>query len=105
MILRTAALGLMLACMSTATFANGATDATAAAAGAQASPPPAATAPVAAPATPASPAAARPDPEEKVCKVEREIGSNRLKRVCRTRQQIDDAREAAREAISREQKN
>lgn len=63
-------------------------------------------APAAAPETPATPAPAAPaaDPNEQVCKVERQIGSNKLKRVCRTRAQIDAEREAAREAIGREQR-
>lgn len=44
------------------------------------------------------------DPDEKVCKVARELGSNKLKRVCRTRAQIDAEREGARDALSREQR-
>lgn len=62
-----------------------------------ASPPAAETAAAAA----AAPAA---DPNEKVCKVERELGSNKLKRVCRTRAQIDAERDAARETLTREQR-
>lgn len=60
--------------------------------------------------TPAAIPAASPapepaaDPSEKVCKVAREIGSNKLKRVCRTRAQMDADREAAREALTREQR-
>ncbi len=52
------------------------------------------------------PVAAAPqvDPNEKICKVERELGSNKMKRVCRTRAQIEIDREAAREALSREQR-
>lgn len=56
----------------------------------------------AAPAPAAAPSAA--DPDEKVCKVERELGSNKLKRVCRTRAQIDADSAAAREALGREQR-
>lgn len=53
---------------------------------------------------PAATDAARPDPNEKVCKLERQLGSNKMKRVCRTRAQIEIDREAAREALSREQR-
>lgn len=53
-------------------------------------------------AVPAQDAAA--DANEKICKVGREIGSNKLKRVCRTRAQLDAEREAAREALTREQR-
>ncbi len=57
------------------------------------------------PATAAEPAdAAKADPNEKVCKLERQLGSNKMKRVCRTRAQIEIDREAAREALSREQR-
>lgn len=94
-----ALLAVMLAC-------------TASAAVAATGPTPPVPAPSPTPATAAPPAAAAPtaatapaDPDEKVCKVEREIGSNRLKRVCRTRAQIDNEQAAAREALSREQKN
>lgn len=66
--------------------------------------PTAADTPAASAAAPST-AAAPVDPDEKVCKVERDIGSNRLKRVCRTRAQIENERAAAREALSREQKN
>ncbi|MFZ5658131.1 MAG: hypothetical protein ACOY37_13970 [Pseudomonadota bacterium] len=51
-----------------------------------------------------TPAASPADPDEKVCKVERELGSNKLKRVCRTRAQLDAERDATREALSREQR-
>lgn len=95
---RPALLAAMLACTSLAVVA--ATEPTPPAP----APSPTTTAAPAAPA--AAPAAAAPvDPDEKVCKVEREIGSNRLKRVCRTRAQIENERAAAREALSREQKN
>lgn len=57
------------------------------------------------PATAAEPAApAKADPNEKVCKLERQLGSNKMKRVCRTRAQMEIDREAAREALSREQR-
>ena len=54
-------------------------------------------------APPAS-AAAQADPNEKICKVSRELGSNRLKRVCRTRAQMESERDAAREILSQEQR-
>lgn len=55
--------------------------------------------------TPAAPpAAATAGPDEQVCKVQREVGSNRLKRVCRSRAQIEREREASRDALSREQR-
>lgn len=59
--------------------------------------------PVAA-ATAAAPSAAAADPNEKICKVGRELGSNKLRRVCRTRAQIDAESEAVREALGREQR-
>jgi hypothetical protein len=43
------------------------------------------------------------DSDEKICKVGREIGSNKLKRICRTRAQIEADRESARETLVREQ--
>ena len=49
-------------------------------------------------------AESKADPDEKVCKVERELGSNKMKRVCRTRAQVDADREAARDALTREQR-
>lgn len=57
----------------------------------------------------AAPAAASPAPAaategEKICTLERTLGSNRSKRVCRSKAQIDSDREAAREAMSREQR-
>ena len=66
---------------------------------------PTAAAPAAAPAAAeAAPAAPAVDPNEQVCKVERVLGSNKMKRVCRTRAQIEVDRDAAREALSREQR-
>lgn len=61
-------------------------------------------APPAAETATAAAAAPAADPNEKVCKVERELGSNKLKRVCRTRAQIDAERDAARETLTREQR-
>lgn len=61
--------------------------------------------PAATPAAAEAPAeAAKSDQDEKVCKLERQLGSNKMKRVCRTRAQMEIDREAAREALSREQR-
>ncbi|TZF88945.1 hypothetical protein [Cognatilysobacter lacus] len=42
--------------------------------------------------------------QRKLCKLERELGSNRAKRVCRTREEIDASTEAARASISAAQR-
>lgn len=60
---------------------------------------PTAAAPAATPST-----AAQADGEAKVCKLEKELGSNRPKRICRTKAQIEAERAAARDAVSREQR-
>lgn len=57
----------------------------------------------AAPATPAAPEAAVAT-EKKSCKLERELGSNRAKRVCRTRAEMNADAEAARNSISEAQR-
>lgn len=62
----------------------------------------AAAAPAAAPATPTTAQAA--DTNEKVCKLERQLGSNKMKRVCRTKEQMEIDRAAARETLTREQR-
>ncbi|GAB6195898.1 hypothetical protein [Lysobacter xanthus] len=59
--------------------------------------PAAAPAVAAAPATAAAPAAAGED--KKVCKLERELGSNRAKRVCRTRAEVNADADAARASL------
>ena len=64
------------------------------------------------PAAPAAPEAVVEAPapvadskaDEKVCKLERQLGSNKMKRVCHTRAELDRKSEAAREALSREQR-
>lgn len=48
---------------------------------------------------------AQPDPNEKVCKLERQLGSNKMARVCRTRAQIDAERASARSSLARGQGN
>ena len=52
----------------------------------------------------AAPAVTEAKAEEKVCKLERQLGSNKMKRVCHTRAELDRQSESAREALSREQR-
>ena len=40
------------------------------------------------------------DPNRKVCRLERELGSNRAKRICHTRAELDAQSEAARASLS-----
>lgn len=60
-------------------------------------------------AAPAEPAQAteagapKPAADEKVCTMEKSLGSNMKKRVCRTRAQYEAERERAREALDRTQ--
>ena len=56
------------------------------------------------PGTPTPAAVADPPADEKVCKLERQLGSNKMKRVCHSRAELDRQGEAAREALSREQR-
>jgi hypothetical protein len=45
------------------------------------------------------------DGEEKVCRSERELGSNRIERVCKTRTQIEAEKEAASDNLDRLDRN
>lgn len=54
---------------------------------------------------PAQPAVAEADPDERVCRRERTIGSNRPTMVCRTRAQAERERERAREAAASHSRN
>jgi predicted secreted protein len=69
-------------------------------------PPTAPVAQAAAPTQEAAPAPAQPaaKTDEKVCKLERQLGSNKMKRVCHSRADLDRQSEAARDALSREQR-
>lgn len=59
-----------------------------------------ATAAIAQETAPSAAPAEAPKPEQKlVCKKERSIGSQMVKRVCRTQAQIDAEREAARQGL------
>lgn len=61
-------------------------------------------APAAAPVAAAPEASSKPIAQDagdrKICKLERELGSNRAKRVCRTRTEMDAQSEAARASLS-----
>lgn len=47
--------------------------------------------------------AAKPAADDKVCTMEKSLGSNMKQRVCRTRVQYEAEREGAREALERSQ--
>ncbi|AXK72947.1 hypothetical protein DWG18_12105 [Lysobacter sp. TY2-98] len=53
--------------------------------------------------TPAAPKVAD-NGEKKICKLERELGSNRAKRVCHSREELDAQSEASRAALSAAQR-
>ncbi|GAB1596700.1 hypothetical protein [Lysobacter claricitrinus] len=44
------------------------------------------------------------DSDKKICKLERELGSNRAKRVCHTRAELDASSAASRDALSAAQR-